>query len=131
MDDSALDGYESDGSLNDQEREELNELIDEMFESSDSEDEDFEGFVFHFVQWIRTPRTAMLRPIPLEEYAEEGRNPGYLWMRACLPSNFLTLLVLGDCLLTLYWGGGWRFWPPLFFSDSTGDIAIRLTTIVL
>ena len=28
MDDSALDGYESDESMNDQEREELNELID-------------------------------------------------------------------------------------------------------
>ena len=78
MDDSALDGYESDESMNDQEREELNELIDEMFESSDSEDEDFEGFVFHVgreVKWISRPLTAMPRPIPFEEY-EERRDPG-------------------------------------------------------
>ena len=41
----------------------------------------------------------------------------------------LTLLVLGDFLLTLYWGGD--FSPPLFFSENTGDITVRLIPIVL
>ena len=40
----------------------------------------------------------------------------------------LTLIVLGDFLITLYWGA---FLAPFFFSKTTRDIRIRLTPIVL
>ena len=41
----------------------------------------------------------------------------------------ITLLVLGDFLLTLYWGGVKT--PPLFFSETTRDLTIGLTPVVL